>query len=315
VSKRGKARSLGPWWRFYVSSLDDAKLDRLSDAAFRGWTKLMCVATENGGIIPDDMTTLSFRLRRPSNKVRELLQTLLSAELLERCGDGFIPHNWEERQFDSDVSTSRVKEFRERQRKLSGTSDETFHPPFPKLPMKPVKTPEETSLERPHSTEIIEQRTENQKIPKANAFSSEFETWYQAMPRHEARGDAEKAYRSARKSGATADELLAGAKRYAAARNGEDAQFTKTPGPWLRAKKWLDESPKPNGTNGHSVPFEPADLHGWRNRIAAFAEGISAGAEPHECWPPRWGPADGSRVPVELHTLFEQAKSGILEKQ
>jgi hypothetical protein len=52
---------------------------------------------------------------------------------------------------------------------------------------------------------------------------------------------ARKAWKNALKR-ATAEEIIAGAKRYAALKL--DLEFTKHPGPWLNADRWLDEGPK-----------------------------------------------------------------------
>jgi hypothetical protein len=134
---RGKAKNLGPWCRLYASILDNPKLERLSDSVFRAHIKMMAVATVYGGMIPLDLDDVAIRLRKPLGKVRDLVQVLLSANLLERTNGGYIIHDWVEMQFDSDVSTGRVKQFRERQK----TDDETEMKRF-----KPVAaTPDETA--------------------------------------------------------------------------------------------------------------------------------------------------------------------------
>ncbi len=48
-----------------------------------------------------------------------------------------------------------------------------------------------------------------------------------------------------RASWRTAAELLAGAERYAAERQGKDPEFTSYPGTWLRARRWQDEPDAP----------------------------------------------------------------------
>ncbi len=62
-----------------------------------------------------------------------------------------------------------------------------------------------------------------------------FEGFWSVYPRKIAKGSARKAYRSALRR-ASADEILAGAKRYK-----PDPQFTKHPATWLNADCWLDE--------------------------------------------------------------------------
>lgn len=113
--------AVNSWFRFYNSVPDDPKIGQLSDANFRSWTYLLCVASKNDGLIPDDLKTLGYTLRRPPNKTADIIQVLLSAGLLERCEGGFKPHNWNGRQFKNDVSTERVKRFRERNETVSET--------------------------------------------------------------------------------------------------------------------------------------------------------------------------------------------------
>lgn len=94
-------------------------------------------------------------------------------------------------------------------------------------------------------------RDNNKKItpkPPLNAFDE----FYAAYPRKEARRGALKAYTNALTRGTEA-EILAGVKRYAAARAGQDAKFTKTPAAWLNSDCWLDQP----ATNSGHVPLGP----------------------------------------------------------
>ena len=75
---------------------------------------------------------------------------------------------------------------------------------------------------------------------------SDFETWWTAFPRKVAKTKAEKIYTGIIKSKrATADELLAGATRYAAERAGQDQTYTQHPATWLNSGCWLDEPRAP----------------------------------------------------------------------
>jgi hypothetical protein len=81
----------------------------------------------------------------------------------------------------------------------------------------------------------------------SNLPTEGFAAFWQAYPRRVAKGAAEKAYRHIiRTRKASEAELLTGAMRYAAQRDGEDPQFTKHPATWLNGKCWMDEPP-PNG--------------------------------------------------------------------
>lgn len=75
-----------------------------------------------------------------------------------------------------------------------------------------------------------------------------FETWWPHYPRHVAKQAALEAFAKATKSGATLDQLVTGADRYAAARRGEDPTFTAHPTTWLNGGRWADE-PQPAGNH------------------------------------------------------------------
>ena len=77
------------------------------------------------------------------------------------------------------------------------------------------------------------------RLPKAGSDDPEFEEWYRAYPRREARGAAHKAYLAARKT-ADAATLLAAAK--AAQKKYTDPKFTPMPATWLNQQRWLDEA-------------------------------------------------------------------------
>jgi hypothetical protein len=76
------------------------------------------------------------------------------------------------------------------------------------------------------------------KTPTENPL---FEEFWGVYPRKVEKGVARKAWKNALKR-ATPEEIIAGAKRYAALKL--DLEFTKHPGPWLNADRWLDEAPK-----------------------------------------------------------------------
>ena len=114
----------GRWFRFYDDALNEPKVLRLTDAQHRGWVGLLCVASKHGGTLPsvDDIAIL---LRTKPEKVAALIAGLVKAGLLDKTETGYEPHNWSRRQFKSDVSTERVKRYREQQRNVSGDVSET----------------------------------------------------------------------------------------------------------------------------------------------------------------------------------------------
>jgi hypothetical protein len=69
-----------------------------------------------------------------------------------------------------------------------------------------------------------------------------FEEFWVVFPKKVDKLKAEKLYAAIIKTKrATAAELLAGAKRYAAAKAGTERRFIKHPTTWLNAGAWLDE--------------------------------------------------------------------------
>lgn len=74
--------------------------------------------------------------------------------------------------------------------------------------------------------------------------TDEFEEFWGIYPRRVAKLAALKAFTKARKI-ASLDDILAGARRYAAERANEDQQFTAHPASWLNAGRWMDEPAQP----------------------------------------------------------------------
>src|SRR5258708_34618989 len=94
----GGSKMSGRWFRFYDDAINDPKLLRLSDKAFRGWNSLLCVASKNGGTSPptDD---IAFMLRMKPGKVAILITELVNAGLLDNRDGVFSPHNWDTWQY------------------------------------------------------------------------------------------------------------------------------------------------------------------------------------------------------------------------
>ncbi|MDP2356144.1 MAG: helix-turn-helix domain-containing protein [Beijerinckiaceae bacterium] len=86
-----------------------------------------------------------------------------------------------------------------------------------------------------------------------------FEEFYAAYPRRVEPDDARTAYdRVIRKGKATAEELLAGAIRYASERDGQERKFTKHPATWLNKGCWADEPAPAAAPYSNGLRHEPA---------------------------------------------------------
>lgn len=114
------------WWRAYDEAVDDPKLCLLNDKQHRAWFNLCCITSQNGGTLPP-IAAVAFKLRMPVTKAKHLVAELVTLGLIDHDETVFAPHNWNVRQFKSDVSNERVKRFRER--KCNVTETVTVTPP------------------------------------------------------------------------------------------------------------------------------------------------------------------------------------------
>jgi hypothetical protein len=118
------------WFRMYDELLDDPKVQRLPGEDFKAWVNILCLASRKDGRLPP-LEDIGFALRLDPRKATALIGRLVSAGLLDREDDRFSPHGWNARQYKSDVSTGRVKQFRERKKVVPRNDDETFHATAP----------------------------------------------------------------------------------------------------------------------------------------------------------------------------------------
>lgn len=103
---------------------------------------------------------------------------------------------------------------------------------------------------------------------------AEFEQWYDAYPRRQAKGAAKKAYWAARKK-VSADVLLGGISRYRA--NKPHYADWKMPATWLNAECWADDDYKPGNTpeSKQFVKKENPHIEAWKAGRRFFHEGRS----------------------------------------
>ena len=108
------------WLRLYEGVVNDPKLQRLSGDTFKGLINLWCLASANDGRLPP-FEDIAFALRMTGKKVRDLIDTLIRAGLIDETHSGnYRPHKWDERQFKSDrpdaTAAERQRKHRDRMR-------------------------------------------------------------------------------------------------------------------------------------------------------------------------------------------------------
>lgn len=97
----------------------------------------------------------------------------------------------------------------------------------------------------------------------------DFAAFYAAYPRHTGRKEAERKWDKAIKDGADPEAVIAGARRFAASRHGQDPKFTPHPATWLHQGRWSDD-PEPLRlvSNGHQAYRNPTDPDAYTGELA-----------------------------------------------
>jgi hypothetical protein len=106
---------------------------------------------------------------------------------------------------------------------------------------------------------------------------AEFAEFWSVYPRHVAKGAARRAWKTARKR-ATADDIIAGARRYGADTT-RPPQYTKHPATWLNSECWADEAEPQAGIQqrpGRAAPWRDQTVTAEEHaRLAAQFDGVS----------------------------------------
>lgn len=113
------------WFRLYTDVIHDPKVQKLPPQLFKDWINVLCLAAQYEGKIPAVIDDVAFSLRLSAPRTKKLLADLSESGLLDVSETEITPHNWENRQYKSDVSTERVKRFRQAKRNGDETVSET----------------------------------------------------------------------------------------------------------------------------------------------------------------------------------------------
>jgi len=146
------------WFRLYDDAINDPKVLKLPEATRWHWIALLCVASKHGGILPTtDDVAICLRIKVAA--AAAIIATLMAAGLLDEVDGRFVPHNWNGRQYKSDVSTERVKRHRKQQRNVSPTVS-------PTVSCNVSETPPETDTETETEQKDSEATASGAKAPR-----------------------------------------------------------------------------------------------------------------------------------------------------
>lgn len=164
------------WFRLYADVLYDPKVQFLEPQLFKDWINMLCLAAKNDGEIPS-LKCVSFAFHCTDDEAAVLIGKLTTLGLIETYRGKLQPHNWHKRQYKSDSSTERVKQFRKRFSNVSVTANETDQI---QIQNKPPIVP----LNGDHVL-----------------YSSEFEKFWGEYPRKVGKGAAWKSWQKLKPSG------------------------------------------------------------------------------------------------------------------
>lgn len=152
-----------PWFRAYHEASSDPKFDVIARqtgmeelSVFGAWWKILCIAskspirgslyvTEVKRFSNDDVTAM---LRLRNDQCNALMQAFTEMDMIDLDENGaYHIKNWEKRQFASDNSTPRVKDFRERQKKEKSAVTETPMKRFSNVSVTPPDTDTESDTD------------------------------------------------------------------------------------------------------------------------------------------------------------------------
>lgn len=232
-----------PFMQLYVADyLGDTQ--HLTTEQHGAYLLLLMTMWRQGGSLPSDPKMLA-RIARVSSRRWHLI----SAEVLEFFDeeDGKITQKRLVEEYQKAVSKSE-------KRSVSGKAGAA------------AKALKNNNSAAANANRLLKHSSEPDILDKSNSARTraetdlEFDEFWAASPRKEGKGQAEKAYRSARKV-SSAEAILAGIRRYAAERKHQDPKYTRLPATWLNGRGWLDEP-------ANVVPItRPRDLREIRDPV------------------------------------------------
>ncbi len=175
-----------PWIRLYTSICDSGKIQRLPDHLFKFLINCWALTGDNDDALPA-AADIAWRLRMDPGICQAYIFHLTEIGLLV-AGDKIVPHNWNDRQFLSDDSKKRVRNFRDKHKKRDSNGDVTA-----------TVTTQETEAE----TEQIQSRAETERAasPPAESGDSYLEQFTAAIGKYgfgNPEGNTDTAYFTAR---------------------------------------------------------------------------------------------------------------------
>lgn len=213
------------WFRLYAEFATDPKVQMMEEAMQRRLVMLFCLQC-SGEFETLSHEEVAFALRITSETLHETFRVFQQRGFID---EKHLLKNWDKRQFKSDVSTDRVRKYRE---KTKSTQNETFQ-----------KQDETVSVTAPEQNRAEQKNIYEQLFP---AFWSAYPKRKGANPKDKAK---EKFIAACIKEG-SAEKIMAGAKAYAKQAKADGiikGPYVAQAVTWLNQKRWNDEYGEPKG--------------------------------------------------------------------
>ena len=258
--------------KFDINMDENAKIILLSDAAFRALIEstMYCRRQLTDGFLADRVVSKKWG----AEVAAELSENHPDRPSWVRVEGGWQIWDFSEHQTtNADIETkraagklggeARAKRFAEARAKHE--SSKPVAPATEVLKQKASMTLAKTETETETETETDKKNKDLVQDKPAHALESEFEQWWEYCWRKQAKPDAFKAFKAARKT-TSVEALIAGRDAYKLLNAGQAKDKLKMPAGWLRDRRWEDEQ------IAYVPPVIPGGLEPARPRAAVFEE-------------------------------------------
>ncbi len=218
---------MNSWFRFYDDVLNDPKVQQLEPDDFKFWINILCLASKNNGQLPC-LASVSFAFRMPLGEVEVRMKFMASSGLVDSKRGLMTPHNWNKRQYKSDSSTARVKQFRKRFSNVSETATET--------PPEQIQSRADTDTEQKGKEPLA---ISSPVVPKYSALFSDF--WSNSTMRG-SKVQAYKVWKTIERG--SIDEIKAGMAAWQQSEQWQDESKQPHICRWLKRRGWEEIVPK-----------------------------------------------------------------------
>jgi hypothetical protein len=251
--------AVGRWFRVYDDIINDPKVLKLSLDERWYWIAMLCIASKHSGKLPpaDD---LAFLLRVKVQQAAAIIARLERAGLLDKVDGGFVPHNWDGRQYLTDVKdpTAAHRSKRYRDRKAGRDATHRDDRDATRDVTRDARDAAE-SVKRPDTdTEAdTEQNRAEKKEPRARALvplgwpPDFFEQFWLKYPNKVDKAGALKALTRVGNKGAVPwQTIMDGLNRYAA--KADDRPWCN-PTTWINQARWEEQHATVRTNNGFRI--------------------------------------------------------------